>query len=190
MNTKINFEVFSDFPIINTERLVCRAFSNTDAEMLLEIRSNDQVMTYMDTSPHKSILDAVNMITNIHQSFEQKEGVNWVIADKETNDMLGYIGFWRFISEHVRGEIGYALAPEFWGQGFMFEAAKAVLKFGFESIQFHSVEGNVNQMNKKSIDLLVKLGFIKEAHFRENYFYDGKYIDSIIYSLLETDFMH
>lgn len=100
---------------------------------------------------------------------------------------IGYFGFWRIEKEHCRAEIGYALNPEFWGNGYMLETMNRLIDFGFNNLKIHSIEANVNQENLSSIRLLEKLNFKKEAHFRENYLFDGKFIDSIIYSLLETD---
>jgi ribosomal-protein-alanine N-acetyltransferase len=51
-------------------------------------------------------------------------------------------------------------------------------------MKLHSVEANVNPANNSSIKLLKKNKFVKEAHYKENYFYDGKFLDSAVYSLL------
>lgn len=188
MNKAINNTVFDSFPVLESERLIFRSFKQTDAEMLFKIRSDAEVLKYMDTEGHQSINDALTMIAAIHQSFEEKNGINWVIEEKETGQMIGYIGFWRMMKEHVRAEIGYALFPEFWGKGFMTESIKNTLAFGFNDLHLHSVEANINPKNESSKIVLEKMGFKKEAHFRENYYFDGRFYDSIIYSLLETDF--
>ena len=66
----------------------------------------------------------------------------------------------------------------------MDEAMKGVLQYGFETMKLHSVEANVNPGNNASTKVLEKNGFVKEAYFKENYYYNGKFIDSAIYSLL------
>ena len=66
----------------------------------------------------------------------------------------------------------------------MQEAIKAVLHYGFETMKLHSVEANVNPANAASIRLLKRTGFVQEAHFKENYFSNGQFTDSLIYSLL------
>jgi [ribosomal protein S5]-alanine N-acetyltransferase len=86
--------------------------------------------------------------------------------------------------EHYRAEIGYALHPEHQGIGLMQEALNAVLDYGFTVMNLHSVEANVNPNNAASINLLQRNGFMREGMFRENYFYNGKFLDSAIYSLL------
>jgi ribosomal-protein-alanine N-acetyltransferase len=69
----------------------------------------------------------------------------------------------------------------------MNEALTEVLKFGFQTIGLHSVEANVNPKNAASIKLLIKNGFNREAYFRENYYFNGQFLDSEIYSLINPE---
>ena len=70
----------------------------------------------------------------------------------------------------------------------MFEGMIAALKYGFNEMQLHRVEANINPLNIPSQAILEKAGFVKEAHFKENYFYNGYYTDSAIYCLLTKNF--
>ncbi len=187
MNKVINENVFDNFPLLESERLNYRDFKEIDAQKLFEIRSDKRVMNYMDTIKHQSIDDAKDLIYNIHKSFEEKNGINWVIIEKSSEQLVGYFGFWRLMKDHCRAEVGYALSPEFWGKGYMTEAVDIMLDFGFNELKLHSIEANVNPNNDSSIKLLERSGFRKEAYFRENYLFNGKFIDSVIYSLLESD---
>jgi ribosomal-protein-alanine N-acetyltransferase len=67
----------------------------------------------------------------------------------------------------------------------MQEAMTVVLEYGFNTIKLHSVEANVNPNNTRSIQLLEKNGFVREAYHRENYYYNGHFLDSAIYSLID-----
>ena len=60
----------------------------------------------------------------------------------------------------------------------------SVLDYGFTTMLLHSVEANVNKDNAASMKLLAKNNFVREAYFKENYFYNGRFLDSVIYSLL------
>lgn len=187
MNIEINTKIFNKFPELESERLILREFKQEDATDLFLIRSNDDVMNYMDSYRHKSIQDSEKEIIKIQESYKNKAGINWIIEEKSTKKVIGYFGFWRIMKEHCRAEIGYALKPEFWGKGFMNEAMNRLIDFGFKELNIHSIEANVNPKNEKSIQLLEKMNFKKEAYFRENYLFEGRFIDSIIYSLLEID---
>jgi len=187
MNKKINDKIFESFPNLESKRLIFREFVENDVSDLFQIRSNDQIMEYMDSYTHQTIQDSEKLINDIQKSFKDKTGINWAIIEKSTNQLIGYFGFWRLIPDHCRAEIGYALRPEHWGKGYMKEAIITLVAFGFNNLKIHSIEANVNPKNESSIHLLTNLGFKKEAYFRENYFYNDQFIDSMIFCLLETD---
>ncbi|MGK0366715.1 MAG: ribosomal-protein-alanine N-acetyltransferase [Saprospiraceae bacterium] len=86
---------------------------------------------------------------------------------------------------HFRTEIGYILHPDYWRKGLMSEALQTIVGYAFTKTKLHSIEANVSVDNKASMALLEKNGFVKEAHFKENYYYDGNFLDSIIYSLVK-----
>jgi ribosomal-protein-alanine N-acetyltransferase len=190
MNVKINDEVFNAFPKLETERLLLTEFENSDADELFKMRSDDRVQKYLDRDPHKTVEDSSLMIEGMILSYINKEGINWIIRKKDTLDVIGYIGYWRIIRNNIRAEIGYAMKPEYWGKGYMREALLKVIDFGFNKFCLHSIEANVNPENASSIKLLEKCGFKKEAYFKEDYFYNEKFLDSAIYSLLETDYYY
>ncbi len=188
MNLKINDAVFNQFPNLETKNLILESFTIQDAEELFKIRSDNRVTKQLDRENHKTVEESKTMIQSIIQSYKDKAGINWIIRKKKSLEVVGYIGYWNLIRENVRAEIGYALKPEYWGKGYMSEALLKVLEYGFNEFKLHSIVGNVNPQNKRSIKILEKFEFKKEAHFREDYLYNGKYLDSEIYCLLETDF--
>ena len=158
-----------------------------DAEGLYAIRSDERAMRFMDSVWHKSVEDSKQKIEEIREAFRKKEGINWSIIEKGSGLFIGYFGYWRLERHNSRAEIGYALVPDHWGKGFMTEALSSLLTFGFDVIKLHSMEANINPNNAPSRKLLLKSGFRQEAYFRENYFYEGKFIDSEIYGLLKSD---
>lgn len=188
MNIKINDNIFDNFPKLETKRLYLKEFVKSDAEELFKMRSDDRVLKYLDRDPHKTVEESEIMIEKMIYTYSSKDGINWIIRKKDTLNVIGYIGYWRLIRENLRAEIGYALKPEYWGNGYMHESLTKVIDFGFNEFCLHSIEANVNPNNLSSIKLLEKFGFRREAYFKEDYFYNGKFLDSAIYSLLETDY--
>lgn len=187
MITEIDKSIFNSFPEFESERLLFRKFLLSDAKDLLLIRSNDDVMRFMDVPRHNSISDSEKLIQLIDESYKKESGIDWSIIEKHSNSFIGYIGFIRIFPEHCRAEIGYALKREYWGKGYMYETINRIVRFGFENMKLHSIEANVNPENERSKKVLERIGFKREAYFRENYLFDGKFLDSIIYSLLEKD---
>ncbi|OON70479.1 GNAT family N-acetyltransferase [Hymenobacter sp. CRA2] len=173
------------FTELRTERLLLRRIVLADAPTIFFLRSDEQVMRYLDREPTATLAEAEDFVRMIDSSLVENRGITWGLARVgEEDQLLGTCGLWRMDAENHRGEIGYALHPAAWGQGLMSEALAAVCRYGFETLHLHSIEGNVNPANAASIKLLERQGFVREAYFRENYHFRGQFLDSAIYSLL------
>jgi len=189
MEFEINKKIFDKFPELNSERLVFRQITYNDSETLFNLRTNNEVMKYMDTHTMESSSESKIFIDSINESFKSGLGINWGIIEKSSNTFIGYFGFWRIDIKNCRGEIGFALHPDSWGKGYMQETIQTMIRFGFDKIKLHSIEANVNPENSDCIKLLERNSFKKEAYFRENFLFNNKFKDSLIYSLLEKDFL-
>jgi ribosomal-protein-alanine N-acetyltransferase len=174
---------FQPFPLLSTGRLELRAFRPEDLHALFHLRSNDEILTYLDR-PKQTIEQTDEVLKSMIADVENNLNISWAITVKNDPTLIGSIGFWRTNREHHRAEIGYMLFPHFWNTGIITEAMRAVLQYGLGVMNLHSIEGNVNPNNLSSIRVLEKCGFVKEAHFRENYYNDGRYYDTAVYSLL------
>jgi len=175
---------FTPFPDLSSERLTLRKITNEDAEEVFFLRSDGEVLKYIDRNAATSIEEAIQWITMIDEAIANNESIAWGLSLKNETVLIGTIAFWNIKKEHYRAEIGYALRPLFHGRGLMHEAMGAVLSYGFRIMKLHSVEANVNPNNEASIKLLERHKFVKEAYHRENYYFNGKFLDSAIYSLL------
>lgn len=177
---------FTLFPEISTSRLQLRKLVPEDAAAILHLRSNELVMRFIDKERAENMEDALKFINRINLSLETNEGITWAICLKEYPEILiGTIGYWRIIKEHHRAEIGYMLDPAHWTKGIMKEALLKVISFGFKDIQLHSIEAHINPGNTASAALLTSTGFVKEAHFKEDFLFNGSFRDTAIYSRLQ-----
>jgi len=175
---------FTPFPIIETERLVLRQITNDDVNEIFELRSNPETMKYIPRPLAKTTEDALEHIATIEDKIILNEGINWGITLKGNERLLGMIGFYRMQPENFRSEIGYMLLPEFHGKGIITEAVKRLITYGFNDLKLHSIEAVIDPENFASEKVLQKCNFIKEAHLKESQFYEGKFLDKVIYSLL------
>jgi RimJ/RimL family protein N-acetyltransferase len=177
---------FSVFPEIKTARLLLRKMKKEDAKEILEMRSSEEVMQFIDRERASTLEDAERYLERINATIASDNGILWGIELKsKPGKIIGNIGFWRMVREHFRAEIGYMLLPAYWRKGIMKEAIKAVIDFGFTRMNLHSIEANINPGNTASGLLLESAGFTKEAYFRENYYFNGTFHDTIIYSLVK-----
>ncbi len=144
-------------------------------------------MQYLDRNPLKSGEEAIQLIQKITDSLNNNDGITWAITLKNNPELIGTIGFWKSDKENHRAEIGYMLSPAHHQKGIMQEAIVSSLEYAFSVMNLHSVEANVNPANTASMRLLEKNNFVREAYFKENYYYDGQFLDSAIYSLLTSN---
>jgi ribosomal-protein-alanine N-acetyltransferase len=176
---------FTVFPIIKTDRLILREHTLQDAQKWFELRHNPNVMRYIDRESPKDIEEVEGYINNLITGFEMGESMGWAIALKDNPaQMIGNVVFWRMDFPNYRAEIGYLIDPEYWRKGLVSEALTAIIAFAFQEMKLHSIEANINPHNEASRRLLLKQGFVKEAYFKEDYYFNGKFLDSEIYSLI------
>ncbi|WP_231460421.1 MULTISPECIES: GNAT family N-acetyltransferase [unclassified Pedobacter] len=179
---------FTKFPILETERLILREHAISDAETLFAMRTNETVMKYIDRERPKDLEEIKIFITKFNLGFENGDNLAWVIAlKKNPNQMIGSIGYWRTDFANHRAEIGYMLHPDYWRKGIIAEALKKTIDFGFQDINLHTISANINVDNDASRQMLIKHGFLKEAHFKQDYYFRGKFLDSEIYGLLNPN---
>lgn len=175
---------FSPFPNLETEHLSLRRLLQSDVNEVFALRSNEEIMKYIPRPLAKTTDDALEHIATIDVMIDKNEGINWAITFKNSSEIIGIIGHYRIQPQNHRAEVGYILNPEYHGQGIIPEALKKILDYGFNEMKLHSVEAVIDPNNIASERVLIKSGFTKEAHFIENQFYDGRYLDTVIYSLL------
>lgn len=173
---------------LHSARLLLRPFRSNDAETLFRLRSDPDQMHYLDREPMQTVGEAAEMIVRILDDGQKGAGYNWAIEQSPGAGMIGYAGIWRIDSKNSRGEIGYMLGSAHQGNGLMTEALMSVLRFAFTEAGLHAVEAHVNPGNARSIRVLERCGFIREAYFRENYKFRDTFLDTAVYCLLSADF--
>ncbi|MGH2552749.1 MAG: GNAT family N-acetyltransferase [Chitinophagaceae bacterium] len=177
---------FNPFPELITERLRLRRITMEDAPEIYFLRSDPSVLKYLGKEPATSIKEAEEFIKNINEGIENNNAIIWAIVLAEyPSKVIGTICYWRMLKEHYRAELGYVLNPEYWGKGIMKEAIRKVLEYGFATLEIHSVEARINPGNIASSAVLEATGFIREAYYKEDYFYKGKFEDTAVYSRLQ-----
>ncbi|MGV3696795.1 GNAT family N-acetyltransferase [Flavobacterium sp.] len=182
---EINFHPFQN---LETERLFLRRLTKDDADEIFALRSNPEIMQYIPRPLAKSKEEALEHIAMIEDKIVNNTGINWGITLKGNSKVIGIIGIFQIYPENHRAEIGYMIFPDQFGKGYTTEAIKAVLEYGFDQMNLHSIEAIIDPGNIASERVLQKNGFVKEAHILENGLWNGKFFDTVIYSLLRRNF--
>ncbi|MGG0738141.1 GNAT family N-acetyltransferase [Niallia taxi] len=178
----------TDFPVLQTERLLLREIQNEDALDIFEYLSDKDVMKYYGMEPFQS-LEEVREEVEWYKSIRMKQtGIRWGITLKENGKVLGSCGFLNWDKRHFRTEIGYELHKNYWGQGLASEALKVVVQYGFEHMGLERIQALIEPPNLSSQSLLKKHGFLCEGLLRSYEFTSGKMDDLYMYSLIKKDF--
>lgn len=178
---------FSPFPELETNRLRLRRLTNNDANEVFAMRSDPEAMKFIPRPLAKNLDDALAHIALINETIDKNEGINWAVTLKGDDKVIGIMGYYRAKPEHFRAEIGYMISPGFNGRGITTEAIAKLIEYGFRAMKLHSIEAVIDPDNIGSARVLEKNKFTKEAHLRQNEFYEGKFLDTVIYSRLKTD---
>ncbi len=144
-------------PLI-TERLTLTPMTEGDAEELYPIFRDPRAMRYWHTPPHAEVADTRAMIGTLLAD----SAYWWTIRRREDDCVIGKIGF--LGREGVPG-MGYMLAPASWRRGYMTEAVRAALDFGFADLGLEGVELWIHADNLASRKLAEKVGFIRRGRF-------------------------
>ena len=101
--------------------------------------------------------------------------------------LIGECSLFNLMEQCRRAEVGYTLAFEAWGQGYMNEALNSLLAFGFSQLRLNRIEADIDPRNLASARSLERLGFKKEGYLRERWIVSGEVSDSGLYGLLASD---
>ena len=179
---------FSPFPILESERLRFRRLTNEDAPEIIVLRGNPETMKFI---PRPLVVDTVGALAHIkmiNDKIDENIDINWAVTEKGSDKCIGIMGFYRTQPEHFRTELGYMIVPEHNGKGYVTEAVKTLLNYAFNTLNFHSIEAVIDSRHTASERVLQKNGFEKEAHFKENFFYNNEFTDTVMYGLLKRNF--
>jgi [ribosomal protein S5]-alanine N-acetyltransferase len=175
------------FPNLQTERLILRQLTLEDTDFVFHHFSDPQVTQYLMDEPPLANAEEAQAIINFFLNPESKTHNRWGIVRKADQRLMGTCGFHKWDKAHFRAEIGYDLAPDCWGQGFMSEALHAVINNGFERMKINRIDAFVYANNPRSVHLLQKLGFKQEGFLRDYFYLNGTFYDHLMFGLLRRD---
>jgi ribosomal-protein-alanine N-acetyltransferase len=150
---------FTPFPTLATERLTLRQITPSDDNEIFFQRSDRLMNQYVDNPPCRSIEEAREWISKITRGIANNDWIFWGICVKGQSKLVGGFCFWNISIEHSRSEIGFGIYPEHQRKGFMNEALKTAVQYGFEAMGLQCIEAYTHPENSPSIQVLEKNGF-------------------------------
>lgn len=146
--------------VIETDRLILRSTLLSDVEDIFEYASGENVGVHAGWKPHETIQETQQIIETVFS-----EDNVFAIVLKESGKVIGSAGL---ISDHKRAYdrvkmVGYALGEAYWGRGYMTEAVRALVDYGFETLDLVMISAYCYPSNERSRGVLKKLGFEYEG---------------------------
>ena len=146
--------------ILHTERLLLRPWCEADAESVYEYAKDSDIGPIAGWPPHKSVEESLDVIKNVLMTEE-----SYAICEKENGVAIGAIalklnGHTDMTERDDECELGYWLGKPFWGRGYMPEAAREIIRHGFEELGMTTIWCGYYDGNTKSKRVQEKVGFV------------------------------
>ncbi len=156
-----------------------------DFKILAMFRQSPEIMSDLDQEPESDEV-VYKLLSNMFPNSAKPNSLWWLINYNST--IIGNFGL-KVDYKNYRAEIGYVLFKDYRKNGHMTNLLPHLLEYAFVTLNLHSIEARINPKNSASKQLLLKFGFIKEAYFKQDYFYKNSFMDTEAYSLLKTNFV-
>ena len=170
-----------------TERLYLRNLTEDDANDLFEYSKDEEIGKNAGWKPHESLEESKQILKEVFLGQEDVFG----LVEKESGKLVGAVGFMPDASREYEEArmLGYALGKAYWGKGYMTEAVRAILLYGFEEKGYSLISVTHFTDNFRSQRIIEKCGFQFEGLQRQGERrYDGILMDKKWYSITKEEF--
>ncbi|MGI6207347.1 MAG: GNAT family N-acetyltransferase [Anaerolineae bacterium] len=178
---------FVNLPHLNTERLILRPMQPDDVQAVYDYASDPEVARYTAWTAHQSLLESRAFVNLVLEQYARGEPAPWGLVHRGDGKLIGTCGFVAMVPEHGRAELGYAMGRPYWGQGYMTEAARAVIAYAFSNLDLNRIEAMCDCENVASARVLEKCGMRFEGILRDYVYIKGYYRSVRMYAILRED---
>lgn len=179
--------IFSRLPQLETHRLILRPMKMSDARDMYAYASDPEVSRHVLWDAHQSIFQSRQFLRAAIRQYRKGYPSSFAITLKESGRMIGTIGFMWVNVDHKSAEVGYSLSRDYWNQGLMTEALRAVIAFGFDTLRLNRIEAQHDTENPASGKVMAHVGMIYEGVMRQRLKNKGRFVDVACYAILRSD---
>lgn len=171
---------------LSTNRMLLKSITPAIINELFETKSKEEIMQYFGAD--EAIYNHLKTMVEDGMEAYRVTSFYFLLIDKKSEKVIGECGYHTWSVPHRRAELFYSLRNETdKRQGYMSEALKVILNYGFNELGIHRVAALTAPSNEASIALLKHYGFVMEGIHREDYVVNGVNEDSVCYSLLKWE---
>jgi RimJ/RimL family protein N-acetyltransferase len=175
---------------LQTDRLILRDFREEDWRGAHEYGSDAETVKYMPFGPNteEETKDFISR-TLARQKETPRLFYDFAIVNKPGNKLIGSCSVNIIDAANKEAMIGYILQRDYWNKGYITEAARAVVAFGFEQLVLHRIIASCDPENTGSYRVMEKIGMQREGHLRQEKMFKGVWRDFLLYSILEKEWL-
>ncbi|MDT4997667.1 MAG: hypothetical protein QOD45_1735 [Pseudonocardiales bacterium] len=174
------------YPLL-TERLSLRPPTRADAPAIHVYKGRADVTHYVPHGPLSVEQIAERADRSPSRLTDEGQALNLLVHDRQDGALLGDVILMWHSREHRGGEIGYVFDPAHAGHGYATEAARELLRLGFDELGLHRIVARLDPRNVASAAVVRRLRMRHEAHFVSNEYWHGEWTDEDRYALLEEE---
>jgi len=142
---------------LTTARLRLRQFTETDLDAYASLCADTEVMRYLGDRGPLSREDAWRQLAMLAGHWTLRGYGMWAVEELSSGAFVGRVGL-HYPEGWPEREVAWALAREYWGRGYAYEAAVAALRVAFEKLDWPRVVSLIAPLNLRSIRLAERLG--------------------------------
>ena len=176
--------------MFESERVKLRGLELMDVPELMKYWNSKETKEFLNViSPH-SYQEEEEWVRNTWK--ERKAGNSYVfgIIFKKRDLYIGNVELRVQSAVNRRGTLGIVIFnPNYWNQGLGSEAIRLILEYGFSNLNLHSIELEVFSNNMRAQKSYKKCGFKQSGLRRQAIFFEGEYIDSILFDILKIEWI-
>jgi RimJ/RimL family protein N-acetyltransferase len=118
-----------------------------------------------------------------------KNTIMFSIRDIKNNELIGCCGLCYINWVHRYADLSFYIGKDnsYVDEKYAQDAIDILIKYAFGELGLNKIWTEIYEFDSKKINFLQKRGFKKDGQLRENYFYDGRWWDSIIFSILSKE---
>lgn len=180
-------------PALHTVQLLIQQIDMVHAPLLLDYYSKNQ--KHLEpweperSSEYYSLNHFEQNTQKLLQLNDEGQAFNFVLLPKDSNQVIGVCNFTKVTMEpEPKCFLGYSISEDYQGKGFMFEALTHTIHYVFKHTPVVKIEAACILLNQRSVNLLARLGFIRESYRKKYLQINGSLEDHIIYTLNQNSY--
>lgn len=172
-------------PALVGERVTLRELQVSDASTLYAELTSPEARKFM-WAPPPNVVAFERFIEWTHAERAAGKYICYGVVPRGQQDAWGVFELRQLQPEFLRGELGFVIAPTYWGTGVFYEGARLLLDFAVDVVHVHRIEARAAVDNERSNAALQKLGASREGTLKDAFWMNDRFVDQYLWAILDS----